>query len=621
LFGKGEGSSGLAAAFKEFFSNKTPFSENIAEQANAAIERKVFQTSEGKVIELHRQPKDVVVSMPSKDGPIPREIKKGTEIYEWKDGKKTLVGHSPDLEFGLGDSVKLKDGTEVKIVDGKVPLIEKHSPYRYLHDAEASARLANIGLRKMARDLELVNNLKKSELFKEVGRSPETPLKDLPKGFKQPTDIDKIPQLRGWYFDPKSAAIIEDFAKIWDNTMVMKLTNQLVKNMMLNPLPHMFNEVMHLWNARGLSGWVPGTGGLSRLAESGKQAWRDVGMQTPFYREIMREGGSILGADPRNTHFEPLFDFQKKALENNAGVTKSMTGLAKALGTTTLNLYNGLSRKSQQAMWFSRDVMYVQYVRELQAIGEKRTGIKPTVAEAVKEAERHMPNYRLPSEVLGSRTVSKVLQNPNVSLFSRYHYGMVKSLVETVKELNPKHLGTKEGRAEFRNGVDTLLAIGVAMSVLYPLADKLAQSVFGEDAEQRRAGPYHLLKAVQDMAEGNKDLSALVWPVFTFNPILLGLGQLAVNKQMFSGKPVYHPEDPIGDIAGDVGKYLAKQVPQVQTGIRAQEEDFMEGAVAKQFDIKVQSEAARERARKAKVMRDRNQKTRSKQRDKGSYRG
>ena len=178
------------------------------------------------------------------------------------------------MDLGLGDRIELKtlepkpEFAEDKvserrvtkshtiISDGAVHNIERESPYKYIHDAELSARLANMGLRKMVREAELMENLKKSPLFEQVGRSPDTPIKDIPKGWKQPDSIDKIPQLRGWYFDPKTAAIIEDFAKVWDNTLWMKLTNQIVKNLMLNPVPHMFNEVMHLYNARGFTGWV-----------------------------------------------------------------------------------------------------------------------------------------------------------------------------------------------------------------------------------------------------------------------------------------------------------------------------------------------------------------------------
>ena len=489
---------GWKETLKKFFDSNTPMGDKIGEQAKASMERTVYQTEDGRVIELHRQPEDIKIKMP---GGTYREIKKGTEIWEWKDGRKQLIGHSDNLQLKRGDkfetnkfSDKLSDGPiegtgserrtlkpELTIIDGKVPDIEKNAPYRYWHHAEASARIANMSLRKMARELEFVNNLKQSELFKQIAHGPDQDPKTLPKHYVQPENIGNIPELRGWAFDPKAAAIISDFAKVWDNTMWMKATNALVKNMMLNPVPHMFNEVMHLWNARGFTGWVDPRQ-LGTFATTARTAWRDVGNQTQFYRDIMREGGSILGADPRNKHFEALQKEAQKQMFGTPEMQLSMTQLAKKLGTTVGNLYNGISNASAKAMWFTRDVMYVQYIREIMGQHEKRTGNRMELKDAIEHAERHMPNYRMPSEVLGSRTLAKGLKNPNIAMFSRYHYGMVKSLVNTIKDVNPRNLMSPEGRANFREGVDSMLAIGVAMAFLYPVMDEIAQEVFGAGA-------------------------------------------------------------------------------------------------------------------------------------------
>ena len=628
---------GWKETLKKFFSNDTPMGDKIADQVDSAVERKVFQADDGRVIELHRQPEDTRIQMP--DGKY-REIKKGTEIWEWKDGRKQMIGHSDNLLLKVGDkfetkrfSDKLSEGPEVgttserrtltpelTIVDGKVPEIERHSPYRYLHDAEASARIANIGLRKMVREAEVVENLKKSELFKRVGFSPDQPLKDLPKDWKVPNNIDRIPQLRGWHFDPKTAAIISDFAKVWDDSMYMKLSNAIVKNMMLNPVPHMFNEVMHLWNARGFTGWVDPRQ-LGSFADTARVAWRDVGNQTKFYRDIMREGGSILGADPRNKgYFETIIKDASKEMFGTPEMERSMLGLAKKLGTSVGDLYNGISSASQKAMWFTRDVMYVQLIREIMARQEK-SGNKITLKEAIDIAERHMPNYRLPSEVAGSRAVSSVLRDPRISLFSRYHYGMVKSLVNTLKDVDPRNLKTPEGRQHFREGVDSMIAIGVAMGVLYPLMDKMAEAVFGEGAEQRRAGPFHLIQAGLDVYEKKKDATALVWPVFTFNPVLLTLGQLGLNRKLFSGKNIYKLDDDFTTIMGDIGMYTAGQIPQVPPVMSATADEGGESKLlAKQLDIKVKTEEEKKREERAKKYQETSKKTRDRKREKETYR-
>ena len=350
-------------------------------------------------------------------------------------------------------------------------------------------------------------------------------------------------------------------------------------------------------------------------------AWRDVGHQTQFYRDIMREGGSILGADPRNKgYFDTIVKDAQKEMFGTPEMERGLKGLAKKLGTPVGDLYNSISDASQKAMWFTRDVMYVQLVREIMARQEK-SGNKMTLKEAIDQAERHMPNYRLPSEVAGSRMVSQVLRDPRVSMFSRYHYGMVKSLLNTLKDVDPRNLKTPEGREHFREGVDSMLAIGVALGVLYPIMDSIAEAMFGEGAEQRRAGPFHLLHAGMDVVSGKRDASALIWPVFTFNPVLLSLGQLAVNKKIFTGKEIYHPDDSLADIMGDVGTYAVGQVPQAPPLLSATtEEGGATKLLARQLDIKAKTPEQIAREERAKARQERVKKGRDTKREKGTYR-
>jgi hypothetical protein len=84
--------------------------------------------------------------------------------------------------------------------------------------------------------------------------------------------------------------------------------------------------------------------------------------------------------------------------------------------------------------------------------------------------------------------------------------------------------------------------------------------------------------------------------------MLLSLGQLAVNKEIFSGKPIYHPGDPLGKTASDVGKYALKQLPQASTGVRGMDEsggDVAQQYAAKQLDIRSSTPKAKARADRA----------------------
>jgi hypothetical protein len=240
-------------------------------------------------------------------------------------------------------------------------------------------------------------------------------------------------------------------------------------------------------------------------------------------------------------------------------------------------------------MWTIRDAMYMQLVNEeMMFRGLSRK-------EAIKEVERHMPSYRIPTKVMNSRLVSQVLQDPRVTVFSRYHYGLVNSLKETASDL----AALKEGRAgmrKFLKGADTAAAIAVAAAALYPLQDMIAQALTGnEDALQRRAGPYHIFHAINDIAQHEKDPMAFISSIFTFNPALLGLAQLAFNRKLYNGQPVYNPDnineftevDGVSKVGSDIAKYLVSQMPQAGQFIQAQkyeDEGFKEWA-ARQLDI------------------------------------
>ena len=259
------------------------------------------------------------------------------------------------------------------------------------------------------------------------------------------------------------------------------------------------------------------------------------------------------------------------------------------MGVSLKQLYNNISKQSNRAMWITRDIMYMQYLREIMAT----KGVSH--AEAIVYAEKHMPNYRLPSivgeKVVGEnigRGLSYVMQNPNISVFSRYHYGMVKSLVNMVREVGAIRKGA-EGIKEFKQGIDSAAAVAVALAVVYPLMDMMAKSMTDNDrAKYRRAGPYHLIHAMEDVVSGAKAPAAAINSVFTFNPALSGLVQLGMNTNWYNGQAIYNPQSDPVTLASDLSRYAAQQLPMASQALRAQNDRTGEGVqamAARQIDI------------------------------------
>ena len=143
--------------------------------------------------------------------------------------------------------------------------------------------------------------------------------------------------------------------------------------------------------------------------------------------------------------------------------------------------------------------------------------------------------------------------------------------------------------------------------------DEIAKSLMDDsEAEMRRAGPYHLLYAARDVLSGKKDLSALLWPVFTFNPVLLSGAQFLANKKVYTGQPIYYPDDPGSKQIDDVTRYAVGQVPVPGMILQAYGEGGggVQQSLGRQLDIKSKSPAARAREERAQKIRDRNRKTR-----------
>lgn len=512
----------------------------------------------------------------------------GDNIMQWKNGESSKYMNKPTLDdMKAGD--KLGSGT---IKEATLDEIEKNTPYRYSRNFSAVSGTRLTELRDVARVNEFLKQWMESPHFKEAAHKITKGV-EAPRGFVRPEHLDKMPQLNDYVFEPRVAEALEDFNRRWEPTALTEASNAVIKNMMINPLPHIHNEAVHWYLTRGASGFL----NPKRMVEFGTtlpKAFLEVYNKGNLYKEIMREGGSIMSANVRNNLLmEKAFEKGLKELKEDPGFKQ----IAKSLGRSPLELYDGISKASNKAMWSFRDILYTQLIMEKMNKGA-------SLKEAIRIVERHMPNYRLPTrvgeKVLGaklSRVTSKVLQNPNWVVFARYKHGMVSSALNGIKDLMMMDPTVKKSK-QFKDGLDYAIALGLLAGVVYPVMDSFMQSISQDDsAKVRRAGITHIFSAIQDISESKKDSFALLSALVTFNPIAQSLFQLAVNYELYNRRNIYNVEDDWDIIAEDVGRYGLRLVPQISEGLRTQSE-FGGGWkqwMMKQFDIKTQTADQRER--------------------------
>ncbi len=83
----------------------------------------------------------------------------------------------------------------------------------------------------------------------------------------------------------------------------------------------------------------------------------------------------------------------------------------------------------QKAMWSFDDMLQLGRVYEMM----ESKGL--SMPEAIQQLKRDMPPYRIPTEVMGSRTASRLLQDRTLAVFNHYHYAKMKQIANAVRDV------------------------------------------------------------------------------------------------------------------------------------------------------------------------------------------
>lgn len=456
-----------------------------------------------------------------------------------------------------------------------------------------------------------------------------------------------IEELSGIRMSKRTAEIFEDIFTYHPPTAFTNISNAIVRNMLINPFPHIHNEFVHLVGTSGLS-LNPFTAAKDLTAMYGKnghlaKATQDVLNQSNIYLIAKKEGGPMMST---NVVIEGWMDQALKSTMNSIIDKKTLGGMAKTLGVKPIQLYGDIAQTfSRKGMWQIRDIFYVALIRQkLQKYNWKET--PENIKKAARIVDMHMPTYRLPprigEKVLGevkSRQLAKILGNPNYVIFARYKHGMVSSGLNTLRDMmrvldaplakagkpgmTVREFIDSEGVAYGRSvqqqiydGWTSFLGLTVGMQTVYALIDSIFAEVVGTgyEAKIRRGGVLHLVHTASSVASGDKTPYSLFGNLVTINPVFMTGAEVILNTTFYNGQEIYDLKEPGYVTMQKILGRVAKSAPMYsQYSLVTQEGDLNKRQLLlRQIDItekspsKLRREKRREKMQEGKRRRDRN---------------
>lgn len=440
----------------------------------------------------------------------------------------TIKGHvAPGAKFldGSGRSWSIEDATTKEI--------EGVAATRYSKNLFAN-RLDNLlKLRSAVRNAKFLEQLKASPDWGTVAVKREGSAVT-PETNGRPWRTPKMDQFREWQVDPRIADAIDDFAKDMGdpdslNNSLQKIGKVMNFVMFINPKAHIDNVLNHMMVERGLVGNVAGA---PRSIRNLIRATKSVLTADKDYVRTLRSGASL----PYARYLSD--DLHAAIIKKLGGEAErdpsAWSRIAEAAGyPDAKTMLARWANVPQKVLWAASDIMTQSRTYELMERGK-------SLEHAFQETERHMPNYRVPGQVLGKRWLSELFGNPAVGRFGRYQYGRLASYFRMMREAFGPDMSLKE-RAE---SLDKMAMLGAYMLVLYPAMDKAWQLVTGNpNAKTTRSGAASIPQAITDVVNGDKKPGDLPASIFTPGVPLEMPMELYYGRYLWSGEPIVRQED------------------------------------------------------------------------------
>lgn len=496
-------------------------------------------------------------------------------IHIGRDGKVSAFDGSDDPagpEFGqfpkgqkIGPGSKLRaEGSTWRLENATTKEIEDVASTRY-HKNVLANRLDNLAkLRSAVRNARFIRDMKASPDWANVAIKKDAVL-ETPKTNGRDWRMPKTPQFSQYYMEPTLADALDDAAGRTHDldglSNGLDRAGNLVKGSIFwNPIPHIRNVANHYFVDKGLvSGTIDAAKGAAKLATGGMpatlRAARAVMTQNDEYMRALRAGGALPYARFITSDLHKALT--AKLGEAVAQDPKQWVAVAKIGGyANPVEMVKRVYKASNAMLWGASDVMTVaRYMDRM----EKGLPLE----KAISETEKHMPNYRVPGQVMGTRLMSQLLTSPIATMFGRYQYNRLASYMHMAQEMVSKESSIKD-KAQT---LDKLAALGVMLTLYYPAMDKAWQKITGnENAKATRPGAASVPQAAYDVGTGAKTPAQGVQSVFSPGVVEAPI-EAFHGRYLYSGQPIAYPENLTDghpdQFARDIGSWIGSKISPV----------------------------------------------------------
>lgn len=475
------------------------------------------------------------------DGTIMDAADKGKKLGTYdEEGKQAIIDGKPQ---------KLGEATRKEIEEAT------NGDVAYHKNAFGVYGTTLLQTRRAVRSARLLEEIKKDPSFSEVAVPVTAAKGKAPVGpdgehWRQVSDI---PAFKDYYFAPRYAEELEDFAHGLKTGMGQLNKLDALNRFSLNLL--FFANPYHAYNVAEMALVTKGAGGLLKdlpgTAKDFASSVKDVALLRKPYMKYARAGVPLPGMKDAAEQFsKATMQAMGESIKRNP---KEFGAIARELFGDTSSapmqeLVKRMAEVSHKAVFQFQDVLQMTLQKGLERKGK-------TTAEATEQIAKTFPNYRTPARVADQRWLGQALRSQAFFNFPKYMYNRFAGMGNMLKDLT----GPERAKA-----IDQILTIGLLYYAGSTIVDPFLKQMTGnKNAEASPFGYGVFPEAIDKLANGKRTVGQ-TFQSFTSPGYVPQAYDMARGVNAYLAKPTSIPGESASEVGKDYLNEMAQKLSPVQ---------------------------------------------------------